>query len=438
MRSRAASSRPRSSGHGDRDPWTRRRAAIALFLALAASLLACATLQDRPSAPPHALILVGIDGCRHDFLERADTPALDRLAADGVAAERLLPAFPTKTFPNHYTMVTGLYPEHHGIVANSFYDPVFDATYSLGDRTTVEDGRWYGGEPIWVTLERQGGTAATFSWPGSEAEIAGRRPTFWRIYDAEVPNADRVDQVLAWLDLPPRRRPGFVTLYFSDVDDAAHRNDPDTAPEVGQAVARIDAIVGRLVDGLEHRGLLASTDIIVVSDHGMAATSPERAIAIDDYVDLELANVVDWNPVLALWPAAERVEEVYAALAGAHPHLAVYRKSEIPEALHYRQHRRIPPLLGIADEGWSVTSRSYLQERGERLRGGNHGYDNRLASMGAIFIASGPSFRRGSRVPALENIHLYELMAAALGVEPAPNDGDLAAVRHLLAVPPDR
>ncbi len=414
-----------------------RRRVLALVLALAASLLACATLRGPAAVPARALVLVGVDGFRHDFLERAETPALDRLAAAGVLAERLVPAFPTKTFPNHYTIVTGLYPEHHGIVANNMYDPVFDATYSLDNRAAVEDGRWYGGEPIWVTLERQGGTAATFFWPGSEAAIAGRRPTYWKLYDGEVPNEHRVDQAIAWLDLPRPRRPDFLTLYFSDVDDAAHGHDPDTAPEVGEAVARVDAMLGRLLDGLERRELLATTDIVVVSDHGMAATSPERAIAIDDYVDLEVANVVDWNPVLALWPGADRVEEVYAALAGAHPRLAVYRKSEIPEALHYREHRRIPPILGIADEGWSVTSRGYLAERGERLRGGNHGYDPRLPSMGALFLASGPSFRRGERVPPFENVHLYELMAHVLGVEPAPNDGDLEAVRHLLAAPPE-
>ncbi len=432
----ADSSRPRARASRGTGRHQARWPAAALLLTLAATLLACATFRAAP-APDHALILVGIDGFRHDFVARAPTPALDRLAAAGVAAERLIPAFPTKTFPNHYTIVTGLYPEHHGIVANNMYDPVFDAFYALGDREAVEDGRWYGGEPIWVTLERQGGTAATFFWPGSEAAIGGRRPTYWKLYDGEVPNEHRVDQALAWLDLPPARRPDFLTLYFSDVDDAAHRNDPDSAPEVGEAVARVDAMLGRLLDGLERRGLLAATDVIVVSDHGMAATSPERAIAIDDFVDLEVAKVVDWNPVLAAWPAADRVEEVYAALAGAHPHLAVYRKSEIPEALHYREHRRIPPILGIADEGWSVTSRGYLAERGERLRGGNHGYDPRLPSMGALFLAAGPSFRRGERVAPFENVHLYELMAHVLGVEAAPNDGDLEAVRHLLAVPPD-
>lgn len=378
------------------------------------------------------VILVGIDGLGWEFMERAETPTLDRLAANGVRAERLVPSFPTKTFPNHYTMVTGLYPGHHGLVANNMYDPDFDATYGLDDRPAVGDGRWYGGEPIWVTAQKQGLRTAPLFWPGSEAEIGGVRPTYHEPYDGNMSNRARIDRILGWLDQPPERRATFLTIYFSTVDDAAHDFNPDRSPEVARAVREVDSDIGYLVRELERRDRLTETNLILVSDHGMAPTSPERAICLDDYIDLEEANVIDWDPVLALWPQPENRERIYAALTGAHPRLSVYRKREIPERFHYREHRRIPPILGVADEGWTITTRTRLEASPEDYHGGSHGYDNELVSMGALFLAAGPAFRQGVVVPPFANIHLYELMCHILGIEPAPNDGNLDAVRELL------
>lgn len=387
----------------------------------------------RPApAPQPLLILVSLDGFRWDFLDRAPTPALDRIAAEGVRAERLIPSFPTKTFPNHYTAVTGLYTEHHGIVANNMYDPEIDERFSQGNRSAVQDPRWWHGEPLWVTAQRQGRVAASFFWPGSEAPIQGLHPSHWRLYDKSVAHEERVDQVLAWLDLPPGERPSFITLYFSDVDDAAHEFDPDTAPQVGLAVGRVDAAVGRLLAGLEERRLWGQAHLVVISDHGMVATPPGQVIVLDDYVDLEIANVIDFAPVLALRPRPEEVDEVYERLSGAHPHLSVYRKEEIPEEWHYRESTRITPIVGLVDGGWDITSRAYLEMRGGRLSRGNHGYHHELDEMGALFVAAGPGLRRGEVVPPFSNVHLYELMCHLLELEPAPNDGSLAAVRHLL------
>ena len=198
------------------------------------------------------------------------------------------------------------------------------------------------------------------------------------------------------------------------------------------AIRDVDTAIGALLGGLDARELRDDVNVIVVSDHGMAATSKQRVIFIDDYVDLEMANVVDWNPVLALWPIASQVDAVYAALAGAHPHLNVYRKDEIPEHLQYREHRRIAPILGIADEGWSVTDRAFFERDPDRFDRGNHGYDHELVSMGALFIASGPAFRSGVTVPPFQNIHIYSLICHILAVEPAPNSGNLDDVRALL------
>lgn len=388
--------------------------------------------QPTVAAERGPVILVSLDAFRWDFIERTETPNLDRLAVRGARAERMIPSFPSKTFPNHYTLVTGLYPGHHGLVANNMWDPEFRATYGLSRRDEVGNARWYGGEPIWVAAERAGLVTSPYFWPGSEAPIGGIRPTYQDLYQGGVPNRKRIDILLERLDQTVDRRPAFATLYFSLIDDAAHDFDPDRAPEVTSAIREADALVGYLVDGLERLGLLETTHLILVADHGMAANSRDRAILLDRYVDIASVNVVDWNPVAALWPPPEHLDETFEALEGAHPNLSVYRREQIPSRYHYNDHRRIPPILAIADEGWVITSTQRYEQRPESFPGGSHGYDNQLVSMGALFLGAGPSFRRGVVVPPFENVHVYELMCHLLGIEPADNDGDLAAIEAVL------
>ncbi len=405
-----------------------------LFAVSAAVVLlqGCVASAPPPAPSPAPVVLVSLDAFAWDFMEKTATPNLDALAARGVRAERLIPVFPTKTFPNHYSLVTGLYAEHHGIVANNMYDPVFESRFSLGDRSAVTDGRWWGGEPIWVTAEKQGLVAAAFFWPGTEAAIQGIRPTYWRNYDGGIPNEDRVTQVLAWLDLPEGERPSLITLYFSDVDDATHRYGTD-APETLAAIRAVDRMIGLLVAGLERRGMATSTNMVVVSDHGMVDTSPDRVIFLDDYLALEEVDIVDWNPVAAIRPLdADAEDSIYERLVAAHPHLRVFRKDEIPTRWHYREHRRIQPILAVADEGWSISSHPFFDLQPERMAGANHGYDNALLSMGAVFVAAGPAFRVGTRAEPFEAIHVYELLCRILGLTPAPNDGDVSVVRGLL------
>ena len=377
------------------------------------------------------VLLISLDGFRWDYLEKADTPNLDRLVSTGVKARALIPVFPTKTFPNHYTIVTGLYPENHGIIANTMFDPAYGDTFRLSKPEAVSDGRWYDGEPLWVTAEKQDRISATLFWPGSEAEIEGVRPTYWYEYDHDLPHADRINQVLAWLDLPPDRRPTFITLYFPDTDDQGGRFGPDSQ-ELATAVARVDSTLGSLFEGLMERGLMEEINIIVASDHGMAAIDSTRVIFIDDYIDLSQAGVIDWSPVLGLRPPEEVREDIYEALKTAHPHLQAYRREEMPSRLHYSTNHRIPYIIGIADEGWSITSHAFYDRDSSRFIGGASGYDNRYPSMHAIFIARGPAFENGLEVPPFQNIHIYNLIARVLGLKPAPNDGSLDSVKVML------
>jgi predicted AlkP superfamily pyrophosphatase or phosphodiesterase len=377
-------------------------------------------------------VLVSIDGFRPADLNRPGAANLRRLAERGVRARWMTPVFPTKTYPNHYTIATGLWPAHHGIVSNTMWDSAIGYRFEFQKARAVSDARWWAGEPIWVTAERQGRRAAAFFWPGTEAAIGGVRPSWWYRYNGAVPNARRVSQVLEWLSLPADSAPGIVTLYFNDVDWSSHEYGPD-APQTDSAVARVDTAIGTLMDGIATKGLSQRVNLIVVSDHGMAPLAPERIIYLDDFLDLSTVDVIDWSPVAALAPRPSvTVDELVYQLRGRHPHLTVYRREETPDRLHYRDHPRIAPVLALADEGWMITSHARAATA-RRQEWGTHGYDPALPSMRALFVAEGPAFRRGIVVEPFGNIHVYELMCAVLGLEPAANDGSMDSVSAMLA-----
>lgn len=409
----------------------RRHLALACLIVLAA--LGCGPAPPLP-ADRAIVILVSIDGWRWDYLQRFSPPALSRLAAEGVRADGLIPQFPSKTFPNHYTIVTGLTPAHHGIVSNNMRDPAIPGTFGLSKRDVLADPRWWGGDPIWNTVERQGKVAAAMFWPGSETVIGGRQATFWRDFDDDLPNEARVAQLIQWLKLPEGRRPSFLTLYFSDVDNAGHRWGPD-AGQTRQAALDVDRAIGALVAGVAAAGLTDRVNYVIVSDHGMSALSPDRTIVLDDYIDPATADILDWAPVLGLSPKNGDVDKMYAALRDKHPHLHVYRRDEIPAIYGLANHPRVSPIVGIADDGWYITSRAEAggwSEHDRRPPGGTHGYDARAQSMQGLFIASGPRLRRGLAFKPFENIHLYNLMCAVIGVEPSSNDGDPAVIQDML------
>ena len=301
----------------------------------------------------------------------------------------------------------------------------------MRDRSAVTDGRWYGGEPIWVTLEKNGLISGTYFWPGSEAEIKGYRPTYWKTYDESTPNEKRVQEVLQWLQYPEDKRPLLATLYFSDVDTWGHRKGPNSE-EVARAVWKVDSAIGLLINGLRENQLWGKVDIIVVSDHGMAQLSPKRVIFLDDFIQVDKVKIIDWSPVLAIWGTKSELRPIYQKLQQANPHLHIYWKEQIPERLHFRDNPRIPPLVGIVDEGYAVTTHTYFRHHLDRFRGGTHGYDNRYLSMRGIFIAYGPDFRNGQRVRAFSNVHLYSLMCRLLDVPAAPNDGSPDSTKFVL------
>jgi predicted AlkP superfamily pyrophosphatase or phosphodiesterase len=408
---------------------------------LVASLLLAACAPRHMAAPVAAaaepkqsLLLISIDGFRWDYFNRPGAANLRALAARGVRAERMVPSFPSVTFPNHYTIVTGLLPEHHGIISNNMVDSAF-GKFAIGDNPAVRDPRWWGGEPIWNTAELQHERAAPVSWPGSEAPIGGMRPTWWKKFDAKESRADKVREVLALLALRPDSAPRLITQYFPEVDHNGHIFGPDT-PQTDSAITQVDSAVGAIVDGIARMHLDGRVNVIVLADHGMAAISPSRVVFIDDYVSLDSVDVIDWGAYALVAPKAGHERYAYDRLHGANPHLTVYRKTDIPARFHYDSNPRIPAIVALADEGWTVSSHARYDRNPSRAGGGEHGYDNTLPGMGALFIASGPAFKSGLVVKPFQNIHVYDLMAHILGLRPAPNDGSLDSTSAMLKVPP--
>ncbi len=396
---------------------------VALMLSMALQLGAQST--DR-----NPLILLSLDGFRNDYLDRGLTPQLSALAQTGVRSAAMRPVFPSKTFTNHYTIVTGLLPKHHGIVSNTMYDPEMKAWFRISDTVAVRNPAWWGGEPIWVTANRQGLRSASYFWVGSEAPIGGVRPTYWKPYVHQTPHDERIRQVLQWLDLSADERPSIITLYFSDTDDAGHRFGPDS-PEITAAIQKVDSSIGRLLDGLVERGIRDHVNVIVVSDHGMAAVDSNRVVYWDDAIDASVVRSIEEGPLLTLNPPADSVRSYVDRLNRLGPHMRAFASSDLPERLSYSDHPRIPSIVALMDEGWSVSRRN--RRGGYPISGGTHGYDNEFPSMQAIFVAQGPSFRVGTQVDTVYNLDVYELMCRILQLKPAANDGSLSRINGVLA-----
>ncbi len=377
---------------------------------------------------PYVLV-VSFDAFRPDYLHWVETPNFNRLAERGVLAKSLKSVFPTKTFPNHYALATGMYAEHHGIIANSFYDPEFDATYRIGDHDSTVNPRWYNGEPIWVTAEKQDVTTASFYWVGAEAPVGGVQPSIWKHYEHEFPFEARVDSVLSWFRLPEERRPHLVMLYFHEPDETSHRSGPRGA-DTWAVVSELDNVLGKLMTGLEQLDIYNQMNLIVLSDHGMTEISPERTIDLNEYANLKGIAQEGTGTFSFLYDGPKwRRQQAYKKLKKA-PHLQVYWKNEIPERWHYRDNYRIKDMLLVAEEGWSILNKD--KPEAGHYSGATHGYDNDLWSMQALFIADGPAFKDGYTRGTFENVNVYPIIAEILGIEPYEKiDGDVENVMDI-------
>lgn len=397
-----------------------------LILLIAALVLTPFAAQAKEAQRP-VTVLVGIDGFRADYIDRGITPRLAALAKDG-ATGPMRPSFPTKTFPNHYALVTGKRPDRNGIAGNSMIDPRRPGVmFSLGNAAQALDPFWWNeAEPVWITAEKAGLRTATMFWPGSEVAFEGKRPSDWLRYDQNVGNVQRVNTLIDWLRRPAAIRPAFATIYFDTVDTAGHRFGPDSA-EVNASLAEVDARIGELVDGAAALGV--PLNLVIVADHGMRATDESRVIQLDGLIDRASYVPVETGPYAAIEPVTGTDNRVAEALLKPHEHMTCTRKEDLPARLHWGRNPRVAAIICIAEEGWTILAGPPAYP----VKGGAHGYDNADPEMLALFIARGPAFAKGAKLPVFDNVAVAALLRATLGLpEDADADGKLADVKAAL------
>lgn len=393
------------------------------YLAMGLLLLVCLSCkQSETETHDTYVVMVSFDGFRWDYSDMYDTPNFDALAAGGVKAERMIPSFPTKTFPNHYTLATGLYPDNHGIINNSFFATDLNGTYRIGN-DMVKNPDAYFGEPIWVTAEQQGIKSASYFWVGSEAPILGVYPTYWERYDESVPYTDRIDQVIDWLKLPIEERPGFIMLYFDEPDGTGHRYGP-VHQSTGEVVEYLDSLLGYLLNELLALEYGDRINLIVLSDHGMGPISPHKYINLFDHINEDWIDmIIGGNPVYLVDPADGYADSIANTLNSVNG-VKAWQKDDIPEHLNYGNSPRFPGIVVVADSLWSIGM--LTSPSGYSL--GAHGYDNEFSSMHTIFYADGPAFKDGYTHPAFPNVDIYSIISHILDLDPAETDGNLDRV----------
>ncbi|MFZ4399626.1 MAG: ectonucleotide pyrophosphatase/phosphodiesterase [Bacteroidales bacterium] len=381
--------------------------------------------QQKAGKQPY-LIVISLDGFRWDYPEIYHLTHFDSIAKIGVKANSIQPCFPTVTFPNHYSMATGLYPENHGIVQNKFYDNALKLTYKIGDSKTVMDERFYGGEPIWVTAEKQNLKTASFYWVGSEAPIKGIHPSFWKLYENKIPFDQRIDTVIHWLQMPEKERPHLVMFYLPEPDAISHDYGPESY-ETKKMLTYLDSLLWVFVQKLKDLSIGNEINVIITSDHGMSTVSKDRNIIIDDYLNpLWIKGMYGYNPCYNITAADNCIDSIYISLKNR-PHLKVWKVKEVPKRLHYNNNQRIADIVVVADSSWSIS-----RKKDKPPFGGAHGYDNDNMDMHGIFYAFGPDFKKDYKRKCFNNIQLYVLMSQLLKIKPVPSDGNLKKINDVL------
>jgi len=370
-------------------------------------------------------ILISIDGFRPDYLDRGITPNLSALASSGIHGP-MRPSFPSKTFPNHWTLVTGKTPDHHGIVGNVMEDAARPG--EIFKMATQDPFWWNQAEPIWISAEKQGIRTATMFWPGSEVEFDGVRPADWWPFNQKLSNDRRINAVVDWMRRPADIRPRLVTLYFDTVDTAGHYFGPAPGEKLHAAISEVDGEIGRLKQQLDSLG--QPVNFVIASDHGMTETSPQRIIPLDKILPRNQYHLVEDGNYVGLEPLEGRIDALRAAFVRPHEHMECWAREDIPAHLAFGRNPRVPSILCLPETGWVA-----YQDVPEWMTGigGGHGYDHRHPDMMAFFLASGPAITAGGQLPLFDNVNLYSLVARLAGVNPESGDGSLAPFESMLA-----
>tara|TARA_B100001142_G_scaffold314262_1_gene351619 strand:- start:273 stop:1553 length:1281 start_codon:yes stop_codon:yes gene_type:complete len=387
------------------------------------------------------VLLVSFDGFRYDYADIVNTPNFDKIEKNGVKAASLKPIFPTLTFPNHYSIATGCYADNHRIISNSFYSKTLDRVYSMYNRESVLDSAFYGGEPIWLTAEKNKLKTASYFWVGSEA--IGKTPSIYKSYDSGVPFTARIDSVISWFNLPEIDRPHLALLYFNEPDHTGHMFGPESV-EIRDMVLQSDFILGYLLDQVNNLDIKDNLNIIIVSDHGMSTVTQDKLIFLDDFLSKDMIQCQGGGAICMINQKKKEnftfknifkkkrysLSEIDKRINFIE-FMDVYEKEKIPSKYHFLN-QDSPDFLLVADNGWFITDRKNSSKIGKTLNG-MHGYDPQYPETHGIFYATGPSFRKGYSMKSFENIHVYPIICEILGIPEHKNiDGDIEKVRMML------
>ena len=401
-----------------------KRSLIAAFLLTLFFKQTIAQNFESQTIPPSAahkqlVLLVSIDGFRNDYLDRGITPNLLALAQRGTFAKNFEPVFPTITFPNHYALITGRYPDHNGMVNNTMYDPTkTEQVFRLSDRNAIENPLWWEeGTPLWVTLKKQGKLSSIMFWVGSESLNQGIQPHDWLRYDNNLSSSDRTKQLLRWLNRADPDRADFATLYFSEVDSKGHEFGPDS-PEVNASIASADRAIGELLQGLQAQGLAQKTTLVVTSDHGMAHITPEHTIDLSAYTTALASVKVQWSGPLAGFDANPSDKPILLSRLKSNANMSCWAKEEIPAKYHFGTHRRVPQVVCLAKAGWSTVANPR-----QKVIPGQHGHDPSDPAMQGLLIIQGPQIKR-TRLEIVRNIDVYNLLVRLLKIVGEQSDGE--------------
>jgi predicted AlkP superfamily pyrophosphatase or phosphodiesterase len=382
--------------------------------------------------PKPYVLLVSFDGFRWDYLNRNVTPNLDKVIENGVRANSFRPVFPSKTFPNHISIITGMYAENHGIIFNHFEDIESGKIYKLSDTAAVRNPMWYKGEAFWETAEKNNITTASFFWPGSELNDKNRRPTYYKQYKHNQPYRERIDGVIDWLRLPQKERPHFITLYFHDTDSFGHNFGPNS-PEINKSISRVDSLVGYLNDQIAKIGMTDSLNIIFLSDHGMTEITTTKTVNIEKVLDGYDYKLGGSKTLTMIEPNQDEFTEVLTVLKNNQKHFKVYTKENMPSYYHFSKNKNIYSILLVAELGWSIVNNKQLSRMSKHDDHGNHGFDNNNIDMHGIFTAVGPNFKNGYTTGSLWNIDVYPLLCKIFKIKPnSKADGKLERIEFLL------
>ena len=388
------------------------------------------TINSKASEEKPYLILISLDGFRWDYVERFNPPHLTKFINQGVKSASLIPSFPSKTFPNHYTIATGLYPDNHGLLGNSYFNYKKNVTYSIGNRKLVEDGSFYKGTPIWVHADKNQMVTASYFFVGSEANIQNIRPTYYYPYDGSVENSDRVVQVIKWLELPSKNRPHLITMYFSDMDDVGHRFSPNNDEKIKTALFDLDENLGNLFR--EVKGTKLPVNIIIVSDHGMTSIAADKYIPIETIENDDLYLTVDNGSIINIHPKNEvQTDSVFTYLQNKEEHFKVYKTENTPGFEYKPKNKDWGSIQVLPEVGYYFGSQSSIEKRlaFPNYKFGVPGFKD----MHGIFYANGPAFKTGYEMPSIKNIHIFPLMCEVLDLKvPEDIDGRLSEMKSVL------